>query len=126
MKLLFIALQTTPFTPHGIHSDFTKILVQIDIKIPKSQVNPSEQIDICITSNPNSFIGLLGVDQSVLVLKKGNNIEESAVIDDLKHYNEVSRKYDKRIPIYQYKEKKYLDFESSEVFIITNAKRAFG
>jgi len=61
------------------------------------------------------------VDQSVLLLKAGNNIEWSTVIDDLKQYNEVNKPHQIWNPYLMYD-----DFESSEVFIITNAKREYG
>jgi hypothetical protein len=35
------------------------------------QVEPGQNLSISIKTNPNSFVGLLGVDQSVLLLKKG-------------------------------------------------------
>lgn len=82
-------------------------------------MNPGELIDVAVISNPNSYVGLLGVDQSVLVLKKGNDIEESAIFDEIKHYNEISKRHEKWIP--NYRESSYIDFKSSEVFVITNA-----
>ncbi|KAJ6641357.1 CD109 antigen [Pseudolycoriella hygida] len=90
----------------------------INVSIPSNQVKPSESINISITSNANSFIGLLGVDQSVLVLKKSNDIEYSSVFEELKLYNKgVSKHGGAR--------HKYTDFISSDGFMITNAKREY-
>lgn len=77
-----------------------------------------------VSSRPNSFVGLLGVDQSVLLLKKGNDIEKSIVFDELGKYNFVdkynhdwSQSYDPRF---------YTAFQSSEAVIITNANKQYG
>lgn len=82
---------------------------------------PSEFIDISITSNANSFVACLGVDQSVLVLKKGNDIEKSSVVDELKLYNKAE-KFDSSVRWFQGR----TDFTSSDIVIITNAKEEYG
>lgn len=82
---------------------------------------PSEFIDISITSNANSFVACLGVDQSVLVLKKGNDIEESSVVEELKLYNKAE-KLESSVPWLQGRS----DFKSSDIVIITNAKKEYG
>lgn len=38
------------------------------------EVAPGENVNLIITSKPNSYIGLLGVDQRSLLLKSGNDI----------------------------------------------------
>lgn len=77
-------------------------------------------MDISVTTRPNSFVGLLGVDQSVLLLKKGNDIEASTVFQELEKYGNVEKhKY--------YSSKKwYNDFHDSNAVIITNAKKPYG
>jgi len=35
---------------------------------------PGENVNLMISAKPNSFIGLLGVDQRSLLLKSGNDI----------------------------------------------------
>jgi hypothetical protein len=47
----------------------------VDIDLSKNQAKPGENLDIIVSSNANSFVGLLGVDQSVLLLKKGNELK---------------------------------------------------
>lgn len=36
-----------------------------------AQAKPGENIDITISTKPGSYVGLLGVDQSVILLKDG-------------------------------------------------------
>lgn len=96
----------------------------IDIDLSKDQGKPGGQLEIVVSSSPNSYVGLLGVDQSVLLLKKGNDIEKSTVFDELDKYNEVTKhNYDW---FHNYDYKTYNDFRSSEAVIITNAKKQQG
>lgn len=46
----------------------------VKLKLSESQVKPGDNIRIDITTNPKSLVGLLGVDQSVLLLKKNNEL----------------------------------------------------
>lgn len=72
-----------------------------------------------MSTKPNSYVGLLGVDQSVLLLKKGNDIEKSSVFEELEKYNEKSS-YRPRLISSRYGI--YNDFENSGAAIVTNAK----
>lgn len=81
-------------------------------------------MEISVSSQPNSYIGLLGVDQSVLLLKKGNDIEKQTVFDDLAKYNDADKYNWEYIENYQYVY--YSDFQSSHAVIITNAKKQYG
>lgn len=38
------------------------------------EVAPGDNINLVITSKPNSYVGLLGVDQRSILLKSGNDI----------------------------------------------------
>ncbi|XP_037958445.1 CD109 antigen-like [Teleopsis dalmanni] len=49
----------------------------------RSEVEPGDLVDIEINTNPDSFVGLLGVDQSVLLLKSGNDINLDNIYDSL-------------------------------------------
>lgn len=44
-------------------------------------------VDLTIISKPNSFIGLLGVDQSVLYLRSGNDLDKSMIFNELDEYS---------------------------------------
>lgn len=102
--------------------DLKHFLAQIDIELSSDQVKPGDQMEISVKTNPNSFVGLLGVDQSVLVLKKGNDLEASAVLNELEQYDTRN--------LYNYyfdsDQKVFKDFEASNLFTITNAKKEFG
>lgn len=50
----------------------------IKLKLSSARVKPGETINIDITSKPKSLVGLLGIDQSVLLLKKNPELS----IDD--------------------------------------------
>lgn len=97
--------------------------LQVDIKLSTDQAKPGEQLEISVSSKPNSFVGLLGVDQSVLLLKKGNDIEPSTVFEELDKYNEVTKYNYEWYRDYDWRS--YSDFQSSEAVIITNAKKEF-
>lgn len=38
------------------------------------ETQPGNNVDITIRTKPNSYVGLLGVDQSVLLLRSGNDL----------------------------------------------------
>ncbi|KAG6796738.1 antigen [Apis mellifera caucasica] len=59
----------------------------VDIKMAPKEVAPGENVNLIITSKPNSYIGLLGVDQRSLLLKSGNDISYEQVYKELKSYD---------------------------------------
>jgi CD109 antigen len=96
----------------------------VGIELSKGQAKPGEDLDITVSSNANSFVGLLGVDQSVLLLKKGNDIEKSTVFDELGNYHQISEyNFDWSISD-DYRS--YRDFDFRYSVIITNAKMEYG
>lgn len=64
--------------------------MQVQLDLSTMQASPGQDIDITISSKPNSYIGLLGVDQSVLLLRKGNDLEESQVFNELGEYSKTA------------------------------------
>ncbi|XP_055376032.1 CD109 antigen isoform X10 [Condylostylus longicornis] len=58
---------------------------QVDITVPE-QAKPGEDVSIKVNTSPDSYVGLLGVDQSVLLLKSGNDIAKSDVFSELTRY----------------------------------------
>lgn len=80
-------------------------------------------MDISVHSKPNSYVGLLGVDQSVLLLKKGNDIEHSTVFNELETYNSIDLYNSVYIENYDYNT--WRDFNYAETALITNAKKEF-
>lgn len=59
----------------------------------------------------------MGVDQSVLLLKKGNDIEASDVLKQREKFNKVDKGKNN--------DKSYNDFVESDAYVITNAKSEF-
>ncbi|XP_070505052.1 CD109 antigen-like [Chironomus tepperi] len=96
----------------------------INLKLSAEQAKPGDNLTISVRSNPNSFVGLLGVDQSVLLLKKGNDIEQETVFSELKSYGDVDKWNYEWYDNYDYNQR-YGDFDSSDAFIITNAKKPY-
>ncbi|XP_011255612.1 CD109 antigen isoform X2 [Camponotus floridanus] len=61
----------------------------IDLKVTPGEVMPGESVNLVISAKPNSFIGLLGVDQRSLLLKSGNDISYEQVYKELQSYDRV-------------------------------------
>lgn len=59
----------------------------VRLELSNQKATPSQDIDITITSKPNSYIGLLGIDQSVLLLRDGNDLAKSEVFKELEVYS---------------------------------------
>uniref|UniRef100_A0A182SSJ6 A2M_N_2 domain-containing protein n=1 Tax=Anopheles maculatus TaxID=74869 RepID=A0A182SSJ6_9DIPT len=63
------------------------------VSLSKDQTKPGQDVEISISTNPDSYVGLLGVDQSVLLLKSGNDITKEQVFSELQKYEERSYGY---------------------------------
>lgn len=57
----------------------------VKLKLSKSLVQPSDNVTIDIISNPKSYIGLLAVDQSTLLLKQNADLR----LDDIWNEREL-------------------------------------
>lgn len=104
--------------------DLMKIILsfdvsQINLELSSDQGKPGDQVSITVNTKPNSYVGLLGVDQSVLLLKTGNDIDKSSVFEELEKYNGKTR-WNRRFYSGYYRT--YNDFDNSGAAIITNAK----
>jgi hypothetical protein len=95
------------------------MFTQVDIELSREEAKPGDDLKITINTKPNSYVGLLGVDQSVLLLKRGNDLEKSLVFEELDKYNQKTR-YNRRW--YSPYLNSYADFDSSGAAIITNTK----
>jgi CD109 antigen len=78
-----------------------------------------------VKTQPNSYVGLLGVDQSVLLLKKGNDIDHSSVFSELSEYSRPTRYNYEWYEGYDYN-RRHSDFDSYDTILITNAKKEYG
>ncbi|KAG4076179.1 hypothetical protein HA402_014728 [Bradysia odoriphaga] len=66
-----------------------KLPNQITLESAMNETEPGTEYDLKITTAPNSYVGLLAVDQSVLLLRSGNDLSVDDVTDDLDQYNNV-------------------------------------
>jgi len=49
---------------------------QVKINTNSEETQPGTDVELTVETKPNSYVGILGVDQSVLLLKSGNDITE--------------------------------------------------
>jgi CD109 antigen len=92
---------------------------QLNLQISKTKVKPGEDLEISLTGRPNSFVGLLGIDQSILFLKKGNDIEPSTILEELEKFHKPN--------VYNYCQTIcdndcFDHFDNSDALILTNLK----
>ena len=60
--------------------------LQVSLSFDKNKTRPGKSLNLKVTADPASYVGLLAVDQSVLLLKGGNDItQEDASITGLSH-----------------------------------------
>lgn len=61
------------------------------MNLSTNEATPGQDVDITIISKPNSYIGLLGVDQSVLLLREGNDLDKSKIFNELEEYSKYPK-----------------------------------
>nr|BAK64112.1 thioester-containing protein [Hasarius adansoni] len=66
----------------------TPVSVKADVKDTK----PGGLVNVSVETKPNAVVGLLGIDQSVLLLKSGNDITQNDVITELETYDGGKKK----------------------------------
>uniref|UniRef100_A0A915JB76 TEP1-F n=1 Tax=Romanomermis culicivorax TaxID=13658 RepID=A0A915JB76_ROMCU len=60
---------------------------KVSISVDPTRTEPGKNVTFTINASPTSYIGLLSVDQSVLLLKSGNDITKSQVESDIAQYD---------------------------------------
>jgi CD109 antigen len=91
----------------------------LDLKLSSENVKPGAKISIECKTIENSFISLLGVDQSVTLLGSGNDIDNPRIAAELNTYN--AHETYPALKVKGNKENRYADFGESNAFIMTNA-----
>ncbi|XP_077268198.1 thioester-containing protein 1 allele S3 isoform X2 [Temnothorax americanus] len=61
----------------------------IDLKVTPDEVAPGANVNIIVSAKPNSFVGLLGIDQRSILLKSGNDISYDQVYKELQSYDKA-------------------------------------
>nr|XP_022294874.1 CD109 antigen-like [Crassostrea virginica] len=64
---------------------------QVSLSFDKPKAQPAENVNIRITADPMSVVNLLVVDQSVLLMKSGNDITQEEVINEINTYDTTNR-----------------------------------
>lgn len=65
----------------------------IDLDVTPNTAKPGQMVDINVKSNPNSYVGLLGIDKSVLILRSGNDLSINDVWNALENsHQQVKRR----------------------------------
>lgn len=80
----------------------------IDLNASQDMTKPGDIVSIDVKSNPNSYIGLLGIDQSVLILRDGNDLARDDIWNELRGFH------------YETKPRSYEDFEQRTCFLPFN------
>ncbi|XP_011863302.1 PREDICTED: CD109 antigen-like isoform X2 [Vollenhovia emeryi] len=70
----------------------------VDLKVTPEGVMPGASVNLMISAKPNSFIGLLGVDQRSLLLKSGNDITYDQVYKELQSYDKAETSPHAEVP----------------------------
>lgn len=76
----------------------------VKLKLSSPQVAPGDIVHINVSSNPRSYIGLMGIDQSVLLLKKNPDITVSSALNERELYQ------------YQFHQKVNIEYETYSPF----------
>uniref|UniRef100_A0A914CMS6 TEP1-F n=1 Tax=Acrobeloides nanus TaxID=290746 RepID=A0A914CMS6_9BILA len=59
----------------------------VSMSMDKTQAEPGDPVKIIVKADPDSLVGLLAVDQSVLLLKSGNDITRDMIEQDIEEYD---------------------------------------
>ncbi|KAG8196513.1 hypothetical protein JTE90_012327 [Oedothorax gibbosus] len=59
----------------------------VSVSTSMKDTKPGGSLNVTVTTKPNALVGLLGIDQSVLLLKSGNDITQNDVINELETYD---------------------------------------
>ncbi|KAJ9578052.1 hypothetical protein L9F63_025088, partial [Diploptera punctata] len=68
--------------------EHSRIFLIFKINVGKNKSGGN--VEMTVEAKPNSYVGLLGIDQSVLLLKSGNEYNKRIVAEELKSYDKGS------------------------------------
>lgn len=63
----------------------------IDLEVTPDEVKPGDEVDINVKSNPKSYIGLMAIDQSVLILRSGNALAQDEIWNELEMFHSQTK-----------------------------------
>lgn len=64
----------------------------IDVEINPNTANPGQIVEVGVKTTPKSFVGLLGLDQSVLLLKSGHDLSEDEAFSELDSFSSQTQR----------------------------------
>ncbi|XP_053399007.1 CD109 antigen-like [Mercenaria mercenaria] len=98
---------------------------EVTIDFDKTKAQPGENVNVIVKADPMSVVNLLAVDQSVLLLKSGNDVTASEVIDELKSYDTIKHRKKMAVwwpyPVYYGGSDAKTIFDNSGVRVMTDA-----
>lgn len=98
----------------------------VKLKLSSLESQPGKDINIDIITNPDSFVGLVGVDQSVFLLKENEDLTRQAVTQEMndydKHFHDVGEGT-WSVETREYTNDYWKNFKDSDVILFTNAKK---
>lgn len=97
-----------------IKSENVRLANFVDLNLSQNQIEPGCSLNISVHSNPKSYIGLLGVDQSVLLLKDDKDLTIDHALAEINRFHEKIAQSGYR----------YNDFENFEVNFVKRQFRA--
>lgn len=121
-KVIVYCLRNQSIESKSISVELNNFQNFIDLNVTSDAVKPGQLIDINVTSNPNSYIGLLGIDKSLLALRSGNDLDRDEIWNALEQcYTKVKeRSYDysdENPPPVPYYYNPWRDFSVSESYL---------
>ncbi|XP_037051859.1 CD109 antigen-like [Bradysia coprophila] len=60
----------------------------VKLKLSTGETQPGQEVGIEVITNPESYVGLMGVDQSVLLLKKNDGLTKENAFEEMEDYQE--------------------------------------
>lgn len=113
------------FKDNEIQSTHTDITLREDlnnfikVKVSSLKAKPGSSVDIDVSTKPHSYVGLLGVDQSVLLLKANEELNKEDAFNEIEQYQNAVHEptnNNNRILTPYYSNSYWNDFRVSEPF----------
>jgi len=90
----YIREQNQEIVPDATEVDIQNIFrTPVSVHTSASKAQPQDKVEIKINTKPNAYVALLGLDQSVLLLKGGNDITQKDVIKELESYDGAPKRF---------------------------------
>jgi hypothetical protein len=79
-----ILVDATDFKVDGLFQN------EVKLSLDKQTAEPGDTVKFTVNADPDSYVGLLAIDQSVLLLKSGNDITKELVCIFVLNFNHIS------------------------------------